>query len=76
MEIPGESMILLVQCGENHLSQTNVDGNNNLAGPMVNGVVDSLQNELEIDHCYLPKLNLILVKIDEFTINNQVLTMA
>jgi len=34
--------ILIIQCGDNHLSQVTVDSNNNPAGALVNGIVDTL----------------------------------
>ena len=41
---------------------------------MVNGILDTVQNELKLDHFYLEEKGVILVRINENTLNNPVLS--
>jgi hypothetical protein len=55
------------------MAKTQVDHNGNLTGPLSNGILDVVSNELKLDHYYLPQQKLVMVKIDYLTLDNSVL---
>lgn len=63
---------MAIQCGESQMQRTTADTSNQ-GGGIINCVVDMLTNELQLEHMYLPKQNLIFVKIDHNTVNNKAL---
>ena len=46
---------------------------NNPIGPLQNGILDTVKNELKMDHYYISQAKIIFVRIDEETLNNSVL---
>ena len=40
---------------------------------MINGILDTVKNELKMDHFYVAQQRMILVKIDHYTLDNSVL---
>ena len=53
--------------------QMQQDKNGNPAGPLTNGILETVQDELKMDHYYVPANKLILVRIDNKTLDNSVL---
>lgn len=49
------------------------DKNGNPVGPVSNGILETVQEELKMDHHYVPANKLILVRIDSKTLDNSVL---
>lgn len=66
-------MVLIIHCGDNHLVQLNMDAQHNPVGPLQNGILDTVKNELKMDHYYISQAKTIFVRIDEETLNNSVL---
>ena len=42
---------------------------------MQNGILDTVRNELKIDHYYMTRDKIVLVRVNEDTINNNVLNI-
>ena len=40
------NLILTIQCGDSHLVQLQTDRHGNPAGPLTNGILDTIKNEL------------------------------
>ena len=53
--------------------QMQQDKNGNPVGPLTNGILETVQEELKMDHYYVPANKLILVRIDNKTLDNSVL---
>ena len=63
------SMVLIINCGDNHFQELQ---NQNA---MQNGILDTVKNELKMDHFYAARDKMVLVRVDENTINNPVLNL-
>ena len=67
------TFVLIIQSGDNHMTQIEYDRHGNPTGPVVNGVLETVRSELQLDHHYLPNLKVVLVRIDCCTLDNSVL---
>jgi hypothetical protein len=64
---PGASdRVLCVQCSDEHLVRYN-------DGPLINAVLDTVRNELEIDHFYIAQTRTVLVRVNNGTLDNPIL---
>lgn len=64
--------VLIVQCGDDHLVQL-PDNQGRPSGPVANGILEVVKNELKLDHYYISQNKIVLVKIDNTTLDNSVL---
>ena len=69
----GIDLVLTIQCGDNHLAQLQTDANNNPTGPIQNGILDTVRNELNMDQYHISQSKTIFVRINEATLDNSVL---
>ena len=49
------------------------DKHGNPTGPVINGILETVKDELKMEHYYVPANKIILVKIDSKTLDNSVL---
>lgn len=42
-------------------------------GPLVNGILDTVKQELRMDHYYVAQMKILYVRIDSDTLDNSVL---
>lgn len=64
-------IILTILTGEEHVEQQYHNGNSRI--DHMNGILDTVKNELKMDHQYIAQQKLILVRVDQETLNNSVL---
>lgn len=71
-QISKRNHVLAILCGDDHIITV---GNNSYdRGTARNEVLDMIKNELELDIFYLHNNKVILIRIDQDTINNPVLS--
>lgn len=64
--------MLVIQCGDDHFEQVDKDQDGRPCGPLMNCILDVVNNDLQLEFYYIAHYKLILVKIDADTINNPV----
>jgi len=63
--------VLCIVCGEDHLIQ--IEDKANGRAPLKNAILETVRNELQIDHHYIPQTRTILVRVNHETLDNPVL---
>ena len=69
-------IILTILCGDEQVDQQFYNGNANARNgntSHINGIMDTIKNELKLEHQYITQQKLVLVRVDQETLNNSVL---
>ena len=69
----GVESVLIIQCSDDHMLHLDGLPNTGKAGPLINGILDVVKNELKLDHYYIAQNKMILVRIDANTLENSIL---
>jgi len=63
--------VLCIVCAEDHLIQ--IEDKVHHRAPLKNAILETVRNELQIDHHYIPQTRTILVRVNYDTLDNPVL---